>query len=116
MITYNWKAVDRYCNSDPLKVYKLFDRMSKGILSAKDASVIKTKPTDSFLLNYRELLTSKVSKLEIYHYIRLASKRNYADYLLSGITGLHISLCDSNVKNFNIIKQDNDYIKFIYEN
>ena len=110
MIIFNWRSIDRAANSDPAKTLQLWQRR-------KHRCFAPSNNRDSFILNYKDLIENKigVSPYEIYHYIRLASKRNLADYRLQGLSTLPIALVDININNFTTITQVDNNISFKYE-
>ena len=110
MIIFNWRAIDRAAQHDPAKMLKLWQ-------SRNHRCFALSHNRDSYLLNYKDLIDNKigVSPLEIYHYIRLAAKRNLAEYRLQGSSTLHIAMVDIAIDNFTIIKQVNNMITFKYE-
>ena len=117
MITFNWEAIHRLCHEDSEKLYNIF----KSVLSNKPSKLaikyFNIEPKDSFLVNPKELIKNEygVSKYEIYHYIRLASKRNLGDYRMQGRVTLPVAMSDISVNNFTILKQDKNLINFKYE-
>jgi len=68
-----------------------------------------------FLIDPVRILAAEVSNLDKVNYIKLASKRNYANYLLTGDTTLDCRLVKELPVESQLLTTKNNRISFAYE-
>lgn len=122
MIRYDWKAIRRHTKDDPFKVYKFFRDVRRDIPTSQVERILNASINkDSYLLWLEPLILNRerVSYIDIFVYLHIASKRNYFDYVNSKKYDLHIGLVPEFSKDkiiFNrLLTIEDNLIKLKYE-
>ncbi len=125
MLRYNYEAIYRVskgkCNIIIILLKHLCG-ISKKSPTARELTMLgklKGKPTNSYIINPEELLNSNYAITDICVYISLASKRNYADYIISNNSSLPTFIIDDifnieKLKRNKLLDIDDSMIHFKY--
>ena len=121
MFKYNWYYLYKYCKGDcnlMLKVLRFFIGEELRDKKAYHIAIkLAKKERTSFIKDIHGLLADKASNQDKCIFLFLASKRNVAEYTLTGNDWLHkalISFDINKLKHNTLIEIKSDYIIFKY--
>lgn len=125
MILFNFKKVLQHSNKSCNRFIKIIRYITYRPIpySKQDDNLIFSRINwrgNSFLLNPKKLLRERkrYTDLEIYEYIALASRRNYAEYRVLGKTTLDLDLCidkESIILKNRLLQIKNGQVHFKFE-
>lgn len=123
MLLYNWRVILKTSSGKAKDIVDIVDSMMWGHIP-RNSHLYKYNFIDfsglSFLYNAYELIRNRqfYTDLEIANYIGLASYRSLAEYKLSGIKTLDMSLSPmdhAQIKNNRLLRVEDEKVIFKYE-